>query len=129
VRGNVPQRCVAFLRALLPVDDPMRRAALMQQAFAEDWTGAAGRSSAERAEEAQQRWEAEQREKLGQGHAQGQGQGRADFVRPGRFLGTLHAMAAELERGEGGGEGGAVLLRLKAIELEALVVLDRMQRA
>jgi hypothetical protein len=76
-------------------------------------------------------WEEEQRAKLGAAAKAGgdAAQRKADFVRPGRFLGTLHAMVSELECVGGGGQGGAVLQRLQGIELEALAVLDRIQRA
>jgi hypothetical protein len=78
-----------------------------------------------------------------------------DVVRPGRFLATVHAMSDELEarlrreqQGGGGGGGGsdgagggggvlspeaetaaAVLRRLDEVRMEAVAVLDRMQRA
>jgi hypothetical protein len=123
----VPQRCIAFLKELIKVTDPARRAGLMQQAFAEDWTGSAGRSNAERKEAEQAAWEAQQAGKLGGGG----GKKGVDYIRPGRFMGTLHAMIAEMERsGAAEGEGGgAVLRRLDDIKLEAMAVLDRMQRA
>ena len=63
-----------------------------------------------------------------------------DVLRPGRFLGTLHSTRKELEQayvaGTLGGsisseieDGGAGLLkRMDEIELECLVVLDKMQQ-
>jgi hypothetical protein len=86
------------------------------QAFSEDWDPA-GLNSAE-----QQEGEA------------------PDVMRPGRFLSTLHSTRKELEQayvagtlgasstteGEDGGAG--LLKRMDEIELECLVVLDKMQQ-
>lgn len=51
------------------------------------------------------------------------------MVRPGRFMSTLHAMKAELQSGQGtAADLPALLSRLGAIHLEAVAVLDSIQR-
>ncbi|KAF5838144.1 hypothetical protein DUNSADRAFT_3339 [Dunaliella salina] len=38
-RSNVPQRCIAYLKGLLVLNDPAQRVALLSRAFVEDWDG------------------------------------------------------------------------------------------
>ncbi|KXZ50118.1 hypothetical protein GPECTOR_18g92 [Gonium pectorale] len=113
VRSNVPQRCAAFLKELVPVGEPLRRVALLTRAFESDWDGAAPRQKPQTAFHANQ----------------------PDFVRPGRFLATLQSMVVQLEE-QVAMDGEAALLkvqpalhRLEAIRGEALAVLDKMQSA
>lgn len=98
----------------------------MLQAFSQDWEGAAPLAAAARGPAAG-------------GEAGGKGAEGApddipgsDVVRPGRFMATLAATKAEVEKGRGplpgGGERDALLARLSGVQLEAIVVLDDLQR-
>jgi hypothetical protein len=139
-RSNLPRACAAFAKELVAVGDGNRRVVLLAKAFEEDWTGGVegrsgagkkggddeasggggggfGKSSAKKQQQQTQRKEA------------------PDVVRPGRFLATVHAMSGELEarlRSGGGGDAeasaAAVLRRLDEVRMEAVAVLDRMQR-
>jgi hypothetical protein len=136
-RANLPRSCAAFAKELLAVGDGTRRAALLTKAFEEDWTGGAGGGGGGG----------------GEGGSGGGGFGGAsqqqkkkqkkespDVVRPGRFLATLHAMSAELEQRVRSSQGDsgeareeaeravAVLRRMDDVRMEAVAVLDRMQR-
>lgn len=107
LRTNVPQRPAAFITQLVSVADPSMRVALMSRAFCEDWEGAAPRQKAQTAAQ----------------------KGQPDFVRPGRFMSALHLMMSWME-GEGieDAKKGIIMRRLADIQLEAVNVLDRMQR-
>lgn len=87
------------------------------QAFSDDWGGAAPVSSSSAAAAA---------------NGGDEGQEAPDVVRPGRFMATLHAMRAELEAGKGGAPDtpsqAAILSRLGSIQMEAMAVLDSIQR-
>lgn len=153
-RANVPRRCAAFVRALLGVEEPARRIALLRKAFNEDWDGA-GPAKADKAAKAG-----------GAGGGDGEPEGAPDVVRPGRLLASIHAMRSEFQLqygsggsgggkksgGGGGGFGGGggkkgekkkggpttvaeamggvgpILTRLNQIQIEAALVLDEMQR-
>eukprot|EP00798_Chlamydomonas_sp_ICE-L_P028106 gene28106-31214_t len=112
-RTNVPQRCAAFLKELTAVNESSTRVALLNRTFSEDWAGAAPRQAPQTPDRKDQ----------------------PDFVRPGRFLETLFNMQQELKsQAEQGGKIGTtqqegVLKRLGDIQMEAIAVLDRMQRS
>lgn len=110
-RANVPQRCVAFMKELMVVNDSLKRVGLLDRAFAEDWDGAAP-----------------QKKSSGTGTAAATGNVKPvpDYVRPGRFLATLHATKEELQLDAT--KHALVLQRLEAILMESVAVLDRLQR-
>ncbi|KAG1672207.1 hypothetical protein FOA52_002908 [Chlamydomonas sp. UWO 241] len=101
-RSNVPQRPAAFINQLVAVGVPATRLGLLSRAFCEDWEGAAPRQKP-------------------QSSAQ---KGQPDWVRPGRFMATLAAMISGVEAEAGSG----VRQRLADIQMEAISVLDRIQR-
>eukprot|EP00195_Chlamydomonas_chlamydogama_P008745 CAMPEP_0202897154 /NCGR_PEP_ID=MMETSP1392-20130828/5993_1 /ASSEMBLY_ACC=CAM_ASM_000868 /TAXON_ID=225041 /ORGANISM="Chlamydomonas chlamydogama, Strain SAG 11-48b" /LENGTH=366 /DNA_ID=CAMNT_0049582727 /DNA_START=253 /DNA_END=1353 /DNA_ORIENTATION=- len=105
VRSNVPQRCAAFIKELVGVADSAARVGLLSRTFSEDWEGAAPRQKPQSADRREQ----------------------PDWVRPGRFMATLHALTAQLEV-DGGEANAAVLKRMRDIHLEAMSVLDKIQR-
>ena len=107
MRTNVPQRSAAFINQLVSVTDPSMRVALMSRAFCEDWDGAAPRQKPQTAAQ----------------------KGQPDFVRPGRFMSALHLMMIRMDQ-EGIEEEkrGSIMRRLADIQMEAINVLDRMQR-
>lgn len=110
-RANVPQRCVAFMKELMAVNDSLKRVGLLDRAFAEDWDGAAPQKKSTR---------------TGAAAAVGGVKPVPDFVRPGRFLATLHATKEELQLDAT--KHALVLQRLEAILMESVAVLDRLQR-
>ncbi|MEW5314075.1 MAG: hypothetical protein WDW38_005598 [Sanguina aurantia] len=111
-RANVPQRCVAFMKELMAVSDSLKRVGLLDRAFSKDWDGAAPQKKATAAAAA--------------AAAAAGGKSSPDFVRPGRFLSTLHATKEELELDAI--KHALVLQRLEAILMESVAVLDKLQR-
>lgn len=107
LRTNVPQRPAAFINQLVSVPDPTMRVALISRAFCEDWDGAAPRQKAQTAAQKDQ----------------------PDYVRPGRFMAALTLMMSRIEQ-EGLEEAkrGSLVKRMADIQLEAINILDRMQR-
>lgn len=94
---------------------------LLLQAFSDDWEEAAPIPPTRQQAEADGSGEADE-------------QPVNDVVRPGRFMSTLHAMWSEIERGEGDAHPGlqqrqALVRRLQDIQMEAMAVLDHVQRA
>ncbi|MEW5305368.1 MAG: hypothetical protein WDW36_007911 [Sanguina aurantia] len=113
-RANVPQRCVAFMKELMAVSDGLKRVGLLDRAFSDDWDGAAPQKKSTAAAAA-----------AATAAAAG-GKASQDFVRPGRFLSTLHATKEELELDAI--KHALVLQRLEAILMESVAVLDKLQR-
>ena len=89
-RGNVPRRCAAFVRALLGVEAPARRLALLRKAFYEEWDGA-GPSRPPAAAAAASSTSPDG------GGGGGEPPEAPDVVRPGRLLASIHAMRRELQ--------------------------------
>ncbi|GAX77155.1 hypothetical protein CEUSTIGMA_g4600.t1 [Chlamydomonas eustigma] len=107
-RSNVPQRSAIFVNQVVSVGDSTKRVALLSRAFCEDWEGAAPRQKA-------------------QNNAI---KGQPDFVRPGRFMTTLNAIIMQLEM-DGAhlrAKQKGLMQRLRDVQMEAVNVLDRMQR-
>lgn len=91
------------------------------QAFNEDWYGSSSKAS-----------NAATNDNSQDGDANDDTASTApDVVRPGRFMSTLHATRNEIQRnGDADTDKTAGLLRrLNQIELECIMVLDKMQRA
>uniref|UniRef100_A0A7S3VMY3 Uncharacterized protein n=1 Tax=Dunaliella tertiolecta TaxID=3047 RepID=A0A7S3VMY3_DUNTE len=123
-RANVPQRCIAYLKELLVLNDPAQRVALLSRAFVEDWDGTTSPSGNKGQEQLDT--------------SQPKNASIPEYIRPGRFLTTLHAMESQFLEAEAQGTGPAasqdpaqrakVMQRLSDIHLEAVAVLDKVQR-
>ncbi|KAL6757921.1 hypothetical protein V8C86DRAFT_3094409 [Haematococcus lacustris] len=133
-RGNVPHRCVTFLKELLVVNNAEMRLDLLGRALSQDWDGAAPRPKVKAHQQEQ-----EQESRSANSGGAGPSTPPPDFVRPGRFMTTLHSMQSQLEQAhEQGGaaaspladpeQRGRVARRLADIQHEAMTVLDRIQR-
>lgn len=102
-RTNVSQRCAAFVKELLALNDGARRESLLEKALASDWDGAAPKKKP--------------RSLMDQG---------PDYVRPGRLLTALEAVRAKLvtEREL----NGPLLHNVLQLKEQTMAVLDRLQR-